>query len=314
MLGDELGGLIGQLPRGLIVITCGAGLLWLGLMVYFAVIRPSRIRARSLTMSATPTPAYVGAPVGPQVTPAPAPAVHEPMELPDLDLLTTGHEPEVPPAAVPATITSTIRAAASAARRLGSADIKLSDGSIIHAPEMLVILRDPRDQRPIVQVGDTGYKSLDESPAVRATLEKLLAELNQPMPQAPPRLPTSEIPRPAPPVFTPPPPTGGAMPGDLPKYSELKDELKSRGAFRQHKTEMPNIPELNIPAAIEAYLQYKKSFDPEYSKRNIHVHPAPGGGVRIEVDGMFYDSVGDVADPDVRAFLQSTIQEWQSRQ
>lgn len=312
MLGDELGGLIGQLPRGLIVITCGAGLLWLGLMVYFAVIRPARRRARSLTMSATPTPAYVGAPVTPPASPVPTPVAHDPMELPDLDLLTTGHEPDAVPA--PATTTSTYRAAAAAARRLGSADVKLSDGSIIHAPEMLVILRDPRDQRPIIQLGDTGYKSLDESPAVRATLEKLLAELNQPMPQAQPRPATPETPRPAAPISTPPPPTGGAMPGDLPKYSELKDEVKSRGAFRQHKTEMPNIPELNIPAAIEAYLQYKKSFDPEYSKRNIHVHPAPGGGVRIEVDGMFYDSVGDVADPDVRAFLQSTIQEWQSRQ
>lgn len=304
MLGDELGGLLGQLPRGLIVVTCGAGLLWLALMVYFMVIRPARRRAQSLSLSTTPTPAYIGAPPPVSLTPSMAPVASPSVELPDLDLLTTGHVPE------PKTSTQIARSVVSAVRRLGSADIKLSDGSIVHAAEQLIISRDPRDQRPIIQVGDTGYKSIDESPAVRAALETLLAELNQPLPQ--PRT-TQESPRPAAPSG-PPPPTIGGMPGDLPKYSELKDEIKSRGAFRPPKTEMPHVPELNIPGAIEAYLQYKKGFDPEYSKRNIHVHPAPGGGVRIEVDGMFYDSVGDVADPDVRTFLQNTIQEWQSRQ
>jgi hypothetical protein len=94
----------------------------------------------------------------------------------------------------------------------------------------------------------------------------------------------------------------------------MKDEIKSRGAFRASKSEMPPIPELNIPAAIEAYLQYKKQFSPEYAQRSIHVLPAMGGGVRIEVDGTYYESVGDVADNDIRAFLQATIQEWQKRQ
>jgi hypothetical protein len=197
-------------------------------------------------------------------------------------------------------------------RRLGSTDIRLADGAVIHAAEAMVLLRDPRDGRLIVHVGDTGYKSLDGAAGVRAAVNAAVGELTHLLNTGEHKRSVDAQPsRPAPL----PPPTGtNAMPGDLPRYTELKDEKVSRGAFRPHKTEMPVIPELNIPAAIEAYLQYKKGFTDEYAHRSIHVLPAIGGGVRIEVDGTYYDSVGDVADSEVRAFLQATIQEWQKRQ
>jgi hypothetical protein len=77
---------------------------------------------------------------------------------------------------------------------------------------------------------------------------------------------------------------------------------------------MRSIPELDIAGAIETYLQHKLAQTPEYAGRKIHVHSAPGGGVRIQVDESFYDAVGDVTDAGVREFLSATIQEWQDRQ
>ena len=326
MLGNELGGLLSQLPPTLIAMVCIGGGLWLAALAYFAVIRPNRVKRRKAAEEAAqPVPGFV--PYTAPVVPAAASA--SAADLPDLDLLTYAEPAPAPVQAqtAPALNTSTVPAAG--ARRLSSVDVKLADGSMIHAQEALIILRDPRDGKLIVQMNDTGYKSLDGN--MRAGFMELMRELGQlatgttaaPAPaavEASPvaaAAPVQAAPAPVvpPPVMTPPSPSGtGVMPGDLPKYSEMKDEIKSRGAFRAAKSELPPIPELNIPAAIEAYLQYKKQFSPEYAQRSIHVLPAIGGGVRIEVDGTYYDAVGDVADPDVRAFLQSTIQEWQKRQ
>jgi hypothetical protein len=321
MLGEELGGLLSQLPVPLIVMTCTAGLLWLGALVYFAVIRPNRVKRRKAAEQAAETPGFV-----PYTAPA-MPAASA-ADLPDLDLLTSA-EPAPVRAASTAPAFAASAAPAAGARRLSSVDVKLSDGNTVHAQEALIVLRDPRDGRLIVQMSDTGHKSLDGS--LRPGFIELMRELGQmatAVSAAPAAVEAAPLESPAadavpvqavpvaPPVMSAAPPTPGGtgvMPGDLPRYSEMKDEIKSRGAFRAAKSEMPPVPELNIPAAIEAYLQYKKQFSPEYAQRSIHVLPAPGG-VRIEVDGTYFDSVGDVADPDVRAFLQATIQEWQKRQ
>ena len=322
MLGEELGGLLSQLPVPLIVMTCTAGLLWLGALVYFAVIRPNRVKRRKAAEQA--------AEVAPGFVPYTAPAMPaaSAADLPDLDLLTSA-EPAPVRAASTAPAFAASAAPAAGARRLSSVDVKLSDGNTVHAQEALIVLRDPRDGRLIVQMSDTGHKSLDGS--LRPGFIELMRELGQmatAVSAAPAAVEAAPLESPAadavpvqavpvaPPVMSAAPPTPGGtgvMPGDLPRYSEMKDEIKSRGAFRAAKSEMPPVPELNIPAAIEAYLQYKKQFSPEYAQRSIHVLPAPGG-VRIEVDGTYFDSVGDVADPDVRAFLQATIQEWQKRQ
>ena len=82
---------------------------------------------------------------------------------------------------------------------------------------------------------------------------------------------------------------------------------------RWQKSDLPPVPEINIAGAIETYLQHKKSLTPEYANRSIHIYPAPGGGVSIEVDGKYFEAVSDVTDADVREFLSETISEWQDR-
>jgi hypothetical protein len=68
---------------------------------------------------------------------------------------------------------------------------------------------------------------------------------------------------------------------------------------------------LSIPDQIEALLQKRLVDHPEFAEREIHVRPSPHGGVRIEVDGEFFDGVGEVADDQVRALIQDVVREWE---
>jgi len=116
----------------------------------------------------------------------------------------------------------------------------------------------------------------------------------------------------APKKSTPAPVSAGKLPGDLPSF-KLDDNPMQKLKRGQKPSEVAPVPEINIAGAIEAYLQHKLSITPEYAGRNIHIYPAPGGGVSIQVDGQFFEAVSDVSDPDVREFLSDTITEWQDR-
>lgn len=113
----------------------------------------------------------------------------------------------------------------------------------------------------------------------------------------------------------PPPKSDGVMPGDLPSYKLDDNPIKTekKGRFSS-KTEAEALPELDLAGAIETYLQYKLQHTPEYYGRQIHIHGTPTGSIRIQVDDSYYDFVDEVADAEIRSFLQSTIAEWQDRQ
>ncbi|MBO9308514.1 MAG: hypothetical protein J7551_01890, partial [Chloroflexi bacterium] len=72
-------------------------------------------------------------------------------------------------------------------------------------------------------------------------------------------------------------------------------------------------PEVSIAEQIEEFLQARLLASPQFSTRSIHVRPTPDHGVRIEVDGRFYDTVAEVIDPDVREFLMTIMREWEAR-
>jgi hypothetical protein len=178
----------------------------------------------------------------------------------------------------------------------------------------------------IVQMGDKAYQNMNQDAEFRERFNKLMRELGQMVAQNGTTLPTpaNAAPMPEPdsspivqanpaPSYTPPPPVtaDGKMPGDLPSF-RLEDN-PMQPVKRGQKAPKVSVPDLNIAGAIEAYLQHKLRHTPEFASRSLHIHPAPGGGVSIEVDGQFYDAVGDVADPGVRQFLSTTIEEWQSR-
>mgnify|MGYP005838682461 CR=1 FL=1 len=258
-----------------------------------------------------------GAPVGRARTAATALAA----DMPDLDSLVSGLTFDSRPAAA--------APAPTRAARQGTFVVAVNDDDTAEAVEVMAILRDVVDGRLIIQMGDKALRNPSADPEFRDRFNRLMREMAQlvraspaaaPAVEspavadtlAPPSQPTPPPPRPRP--VTPPaptPPTAGAAPGALPTF-RLEDQGPIKPG-RGQKLEIKPIPEINIAAAVEAYLQHKLQTTGQYAGRSIHVHPTPDGGVSIEVDGQSFDAVSAVDDPDVRAFLEATIQEWQER-
>ena len=70
---------------------------------------------------------------------------------------------------------------------------------------------------------------------------------------------------------------------------------------------------MGIAGAVEDFLQFKLSNTPQFATRTIHIRPTHDSGLRIEVDGHSYDSIGDIIDADVREFLFNMMREWEAR-
>ena len=333
MQGQAFSDFLQQLPSALILNMCIPAVLLLGALFYFYYLRPRRKNASSERQDNRP-------PVSDfhddQIR-EPLPARIDTGDLPDLDLLLSPEPIHQPPARQP---DPPQRHAA------GTYAVKLHTGQQTTAVEILTILRDTSDDRLIIQMGDTAYRTLSDSPDVKKEFTKIMRQLSEVVTQADddrpaspsadsaPDVQTTDVPEliedstpslsdllqpDTPAISIPPPPTtrDGSMPGDLPSFKLDDNPLpkpEKRGLFRRSKVDSPPIPEVNIGEAIEAYLQHKLRYTQAYNDRRIHVHPTPDGGVSIEVDGAFYDAVGDVTDAEVRAFLAATIQEWQERQ
>ncbi|MBN2472528.1 MAG: hypothetical protein JXN59_17515 [Anaerolineae bacterium] len=70
-------------------------------------------------------------------------------------------------------------------------------------------------------------------------------------------------------------------------------------------------PPLSIPEQIDAILQRKLIQSPEYSGRDIRISPSSSGGVQIQVGTDVYESVSEIADEGIRAFVESAIRDWE---
>jgi hypothetical protein len=338
---DEVNQFFAQIPTGLICYVAVFFVGLFGLMVYFGIIKPARARRKLNSLDASQAASAVQSPSLPAY--------------------------QTPSAYSPAPVRAT---------RPGEYRVKLSDGHVTEAREVLAVARDLEDDRLLVYVDGVGYRSMVDSPETKARFTALMRELAEtiakpdaPRPAAPVISPAdladladdtmgnlpdlddyagyeddldlpdvdlltaptfSEPSQMTPPSHTPPasrpprpaatssipPAADGSMPGTLPSYRPESESapLKRQGIFRTPKVDLQPIPELNLANAIEAYLQHKLNFTPEYVDRDLHVHAAPGGGVRIQVDNRYYDAVSDIEDETVRTFIAETIQEWQERQ
>jgi hypothetical protein len=265
-------------------------------------------------------------------------------EMPDLDVLvnTAGLTQPIPAAPPPAP---------PRAARKGTFLVAVNDGDATEAVEVMTILRDVVDGGLIVQMGDKAYQRVNNDQDFQERFNKVMRELAQvvakpaasreavsapsaesaasepeesmsaanPEPPAasladlmqPDEQPAPRPPRPKPPAPPPASVPSGALPGDLPSFKLDDNPLEKRR--RGQRNEPKPVPEVNIAGAIEAYLQYKLRNTPDFQGHSIHIYPAPDGGVSIEVDGRYYDAVGDIQDNEVREFIAAAIQEWQER-
>ncbi len=218
--------------------------------------------------------------------------------------------------------------------------VKLNTGGTIEATPLLRVMRDKRDGRLLVVMEDgLGYRSLVDVPDVRRTFTRVMKELAtvvaEPDPlahaAAPPPQQTAPDPKPSVPTAgdllsastVPPshsttasvPKAAVPLPGDLPSYKfDDNPAVILPGTIGFKKVEFTPPPTVDIASAIEAYLQWRLQTTGRFPGRQIHVINAPGGGVRIRVDDQYFDFVDDITDPEAKAFIKQSIQEWQERQ
>jgi hypothetical protein len=325
-------------------------ILWIALpmilmVLYFAVIKPRLKKRRAEKMAEmgivpeTPARTTSALDMLRQARPneAAAPRTYDTGDLPDLDtLLNTPIKPNA------ASARPALREIPPEPQQL-----RLNTGRVTAAKELLTVLRDENDGRLMVQIGATGYRTLVETPAAKKIFSSLMKELGsiiltpdtvvdeEPampdnlMDDTPDDMPDigdlaraqaveaapEPMPEPTPVKKSAPPPrlADGSIPGQLPSYR--LDDHPSKVEFNRvgmvKKVDYVPAPDLDIPSAIEAYLQYKIQHNPDFQGREIHVVPSVGGGVRIQVGKNFYDGVDEVADPGVKHFIKEAIAEWQ---
>jgi hypothetical protein len=328
---DQFSDFFSQLPTQLFVMVCGAGLLLFVAFAWLVYFKPKRAKMKLGQAEA------VGNDVSdirdderydmqielPPLNESVSSSAYDIEELPDLDALIDPDSlrKELPPVDYTPQPDRQMAQPPIAAPPEGVYRVKLNTGAVVEAESVVSILRDKRDGRLIVQMGDNAYRTLVESGDAKKDFVGVIKELSQVINEQdenPPSIDESaaepeELAPPMPVIKTAPPPPitpDGKMPGDLPKF-KIEDSVVPT---RKGKYEPVPIPELDIPASIEAYLQYKLQHTPEYANRVIHVRSGVGGGVQIQVDNSYFDAVGDVSDPEIRAFLSATIEEWQERQ
>ncbi|MCS6836995.1 MAG: hypothetical protein NZ750_13380 [Anaerolineae bacterium] len=326
---DDFGQFIGQLPPILYVMACGP----LVLLFTYLSLRSTLRRSKSPTVNAPSAGGLAALQAARQAA--------DEADMPDLDLLVDlADKPAAPRPAGP--------------RQLSDSPIpvRLAQGALVQAKELIAILRDERDGRLMVQVGSYGYRSLADAPEAKREFTRIMKELSgiimQPddnPPQTQPASAAPTVPQPTsdpdtsphdlsekpasparqtterqqatiPPAANPAPDVPrGTLPGDLPSYRfDDNPAVIQRNRFGGvKKVEFEAPPPIDIASAIESYLQFKISQTPAMQGQRIHIRPSISGGVRIVVGDSSYDFVDEIPDVEVRTFIQTTIAEWQAR-
>jgi hypothetical protein len=176
--------------------------------------------------------------------------------------------------------------------------------------ELLRVWRDLSTGSLVVEIGGQQFNSLEH--LRNADLERRFVNvvreldgLSQPKGSKPTQAPRATISPATGKDEAPPPPSLGPVS----MFRQM-----GRAAIGQ----TPTTPEVSAPQTIadqiEDLLQARLAKLPSFQGRTIHVRPSVDGGVRIEIDERFYDGIGDVDDPDVRALLGDVVREWESKQ
>jgi hypothetical protein len=185
------------------------------------------------------------------------------------------------------------------------------------APPAPVLVTPPPSPTPAPTQAEPLMLEPDIAEIVSAPLEPDIAEIvSAPLEPDMGDIVSEPPPAPTTPGTMPPAKSGSVpLPGDLPKFRMPEKFTPPKNRLRRPPPpDRTPVPEINLAAAIEEYLQHKLELTNEFAGRSFHIRDAGHGGVRIEVDGRFFEAVGDIDDPQARAFIASAIQEWQDRQ
>ncbi len=97
---------------------------------------------------------------------------------------------------------------------------------------------------------------------------------------------------------------------DRPRKSRIS--IDPRPFHRRSEAKQVGIT-LNLADEIERLLQIRVKASPELSERYIHVASAPDGGLRFEVDGVPYNAIDAIPEPQVQALIRGAISDWDAR-
>jgi hypothetical protein len=76
-------------------------------------------------------------------------------------------------------------------------------------------------------------------------------------------------------------------------------------------TPTPDRP-LTIIDQIDQILQKHLAADPRLSQRDIRMEPALNGGLRIKIDGRYYDHPSEIPEKEVQLAIKMALKEWDS--
>ncbi len=155
-MSSGFGEFLAQIPAPLILNLCLMGTLFFGTVFYIFYWRPRQERKKAQAQ----TDSHV-------TQPPPAPAVTaakkvDTGQLPDLDLLV-----DAPPPPSPTQKTMS-----------GLYQVQLDNGDMTEAEELVIVLRDKRDGRLIVQIGEVAYRTLKHAPDAKKKFVKIMKELS----------------------------------------------------------------------------------------------------------------------------------------
>ncbi len=329
---SDLGGLFQQLPPQLVLWVCGFGILSIlsvGWLVYRRgqSLKKRRESARQPQTEAIPVQEQPSTAKDPPPDPLPEPdfdALMMPVipsfsqAEPDEPQETTQasppavetFEPEVESPPLQEAVMSTQNPTGST--NLSDSASPMDSANPMDSVEVMRIWRDLADGSLIIQMGGQRYRKMDEidSPELRRRFQALVRELGriafQPAKQGPSQQQAAAPMQPAP------PPPSTSKPQQ--KRPHMLEQVVRVSTGQPATPEPAEEEQVGIAHQIEEFLQQKLSQSAAFRHRSIHVRTGHDGGIRIEVDGHFYDAVDEVEEDEARAFIQDTIQEWSARQ
>jgi hypothetical protein len=70
-------------------------------------------------------------------------------------------------------------------------------------------------------------------------------------------------------------------------------------------------PKISIVEQIDAVLQKYLAAEPALAQRSIHLEQAPEGGLRILIDGRYFQRPGDIEEREIQLALKMALKEWE---
>jgi len=173
--------------------------------------------------------------------------------------------------------------------------------------EAIRLFRDLATGGLVVEIGSRRYSALSEM--TDDTIRRRFLGIAESMAQ----FASGEAPSPAvnvPAAVVTSPVIASTMPVTSPSSPRMGLSDTSKG----EQTDKPAPVVLkSVAEEIEELLQYRLTITPEYNQRSIHIREAHGGAIQVEVDGHYYDGIGEVNDETVKTFLQAIVREWEAR-